>query len=417
MNTNSTVRDYKRLDRQSGTAYLNRPLVRALLSGFALVVAVTSQVTLTTSASALVGRHASTKSSSIVAHDSRLFSVGTPDQSQPSGVAPPTTSAIPGYQLSNATSFNGNAIPAGWMTFAGTPAGDPGSQWAGSHVVVSGNMLQLNSFQDPSFNNEWVSGGICQCGNYHKYGAFFVRSRVTGPGPTQVLMLWPRAGWPPEIDFSETYGGTSLSQATLHYSSANAAIHINLDINMTLWHTWGVVWTPTSISYTVDGKVWGSITDPSIIPDHAMALHIQQQTWCSASFACPTSAQSTQVNWVAEYSSLSPLPIAVGSFIGNSTLMSTTVKARVRHLAKVVSGRSATIVTITGYANGSVNPVSNLAVSRQRAINVKKYLLQQLALLNDTSVSVVAIGAGGSDLVAFTANVRANSGKVLALLR
>ena len=27
---------------------------------------------------------------------------------------------------------------------------------------------------------------------------------------------------------------------------------------MTQWHTWGVIWTPTSITYTVDGSVWGS---------------------------------------------------------------------------------------------------------------------------------------------------------------
>jgi len=71
---------------------------------------------------------------------------------------------------------------------------------------------------------------------------------------------------------------------------------------MTQWHTWGVVWTPSSITYTVDGTVWATVTNSADIPDTPMYLSLQSQTWCASDWACPTSPQSMQVDWVAEYS-------------------------------------------------------------------------------------------------------------------
>ena len=118
----------------------------------------------------------------------------------------------------------GSSLPTGWSTFTGEPGSDAGAQWASSHVVVGGGVLELNASQDPTFNDEWVTGGLCQCGVSHTYGAYFVRSRLTGAGPTQVELLWPVGhSWPPEIDFDETYGGMNGSMATLHLS----LIHIS----------------------------------------------------------------------------------------------------------------------------------------------------------------------------------------------
>jgi len=401
-----------------------RRFAATLLGVFTLIVAGTAPIALATSASAVVAPRGSSGQSAPAtrptSHNSATtYPVGTPDTTQPSGEAPPAVSDIPGYQLNYVTNFSGNSLPAGWAIFTGKPSGDPGGQWASNHVGVSNHMLQLNTFRDPNFNNNWVTGGVCQCGVRHTYGAIFVRSRMTGPGPTQVAILWPVVGWPPEIDFDETYGGVSTSQATLHYTSANLQIHSNLDINMTAWHTWGVIWTPTSITYTVDGNVWGTVTNPTIIPDQQMILTLQQQTWCTSGFACPTSPESTDINWVAEYTSTStsPKPIGLGSFANNSAVLSRSMRARIRHLAKVIAGRGAAAVTLTGYATDVVSPVNALVMSTERANNVKHYLEQQLASLNDLTVSVVAIGAG--DLVASTTivNARVGSGKVVALLK
>jgi beta-glucanase (GH16 family) len=199
--------------------------------------------------------------------------------------------------------FTGTSLPQGWDAYSGTPGGDPGGQFGAAHVVVGSGLLQLNTWKDPAYNNEWVTGGVCQCGRAQTYGAYFVRSRVTGPGPTQVELLWPVADvWPPEIDFNETSGTTTGSTATVHFGAANHQNQRTITIDMTQWHTWGVVWTPASIAYTVDGKVWGKVVARSEIPNQAMTLDLQQQTWCSSGWACPSAPQSMQIDWVAEYS-------------------------------------------------------------------------------------------------------------------
>lgn len=236
---------------------------------------------------------------------STAYPVGTPDANAPSGYAPPAADALSGYSQSYVTDFNGSSLPSGWYTYSGQPGGDPGSQWADSHVSVSGGLLTLNAFQDPAYGGEWVTGGLCQCGVARTYGAYFVRSRVTGAGPTQVELLWPANNtWPPEIDFSETSGGTGGSTASDIWAasgSGRSQLQSHVSVDMTQWHTWGVIWTPTTVTYTVDGRVWGQVTNTGSIPSIPMTLDIQQQTWCSQGFACPSAPESMQVDWVAEY--------------------------------------------------------------------------------------------------------------------
>lgn len=230
------------------------------------------------------------------------YPVGRIDAAQPSGRAPPASGAMAGFRLIYQNGFTGDSLPSGWVPYSGVPSGDAGGQFSPSHVVVNNGLLTLNTWQDPSFNNEWVTGGLCQCGVARTYGAYFVRSRVTGAGPTAVELLWPVAHvWPPEIDFSETGGQTSSSSATLHFASANQFVQRQVSVDMTQWHTWGVIWTPTSVLYTVDGKIWGEVNASTEVPHQPMTLDLQQQTWCAAGWACPTTPQSLQVDWVAEY--------------------------------------------------------------------------------------------------------------------
>jgi hypothetical protein len=227
---------------------------------------------------------------------------GTVDSTQPSGEAPPSATALPGYTLSYEHEFTGTSLPAGWYAFSGVPGGDPDAELATTHVVVGGGILALNTWKDPRFKDKWVSGGLCQCGLAQTYGAYFVRSRVTGEGPDEAQLLWPVARvWPPEVDFNETGEGDTSTGATIHYGGTNLLDQRSVDIDMTQWHTWGVIWTPSSITYTVDGQVWGKITLRYEIPDQPMTLHLQQETWCSKNRDCPTGPVSMLVNWVAEY--------------------------------------------------------------------------------------------------------------------
>jgi len=272
---------------------------------------------------------------------------GLPDAEEPSGMAPPPTYALSGYQQTYVTDFGGSSLPEGWATYSGQPGNDPGTEWRPSQVVVSNGTLQLNVSNEPS-TNEWISGGTSG-GPTATYGAYFVRSRLTAPGPTIVELLWPSENvWPPEIDFNETYGPTTGSMATVHYTSANKVDHRKVTVDMTQWHTWGVVWTPKSITYTVDGKVWGIVMATSEIPNIPMHLAIQQQTWCSKGFACPTAPASAIIDWVAEYSPGSAAVISGGQAIQHmaidTSLSTATLVTLIRHLAqRIVKNHAASI--------------------------------------------------------------------------
>ncbi|MGA7834256.1 MAG: family 16 glycosylhydrolase [Acidimicrobiales bacterium] len=230
------------------------------------------------------------------------YPIGVVDKAEASAMGPPGN-VLRGYTLSYQTQFPGSSLPRGWYDFTGVPGGDPGGQFAASHVIVSGGVLQLVAYEDPAYHDEWVTGGLCQCGLAHTYGAFFVRSRMVGEGPNDAELLWPKANiWPPEIDFNETGGSLSGTSSTVHYGVTNNIDQRHLNINMKKWHTWGVVWTPTSIAYIVDGRVWSRILAVSEIPNQPMTLDFEQRALCSLGRECPSAPASMQINWVAEYS-------------------------------------------------------------------------------------------------------------------
>lgn len=230
------------------------------------------------------------------------YPVGTPDASEPSGEAPPNSKALVGYRLSYVADFSGTTVPKGWDVFTGIPGGDPGGHFGISHVVVDDGTLQLLTYRDPNYHDGWVTGGLCQCSVAHIYGAYFVRSRVTGKGPNEVELLWPVTNqWPPEIDFNETGGSIVSSSSSLHYGTSNIVVRHHVNINMTQWHTWGVIWMPNEVIYTVDGRIWGVDQGSATIPKVPMTLDLEQRTICSENRQCPSSPVTMYVDWVAEY--------------------------------------------------------------------------------------------------------------------
>ena len=231
------------------------------------------------------------------------YPIGVVSATEPSGFAPPGPTAIPGFALRYVNNFNGTTVPTGWTVFTGTPSGAPGGQFGSAHVIVSHGELQLNTWPDPKYQNRWVTGGLCHCGMVRSYGAYFVRSRITGVGPNEVMLLWPQSeSFPPEIDFNENEGRLDNTSSTVHWGSTNQVEQHLLAIDMSKWHTWGVVWTPTAIEDVVDGKVWASVTRPAAIARVPMRLDLEQRTMCQIHLQCPKKPSSMYVDWVAEYS-------------------------------------------------------------------------------------------------------------------
>jgi hypothetical protein len=230
------------------------------------------------------------------------YPIGTPDVTEPSGLAPPSATALAGYSQSYVNDFTGTTLPMGWNVFTGVPGADPGGHFGISHVVVNGGVLELITYRNPAWHNRWVTGGLCQCGLAKTYGAYFVRSRVTAPGPNEAELLWPAGKlWPPEIDFNETGGSVTSTSTSVHFGSTNHIVRSLININMTQWHTWGVIWTPNYIQYTVDGLVWGSFHVSSEISRVKMTLDFEQRQICSEHRQCPTVPTSMLIDWVSEY--------------------------------------------------------------------------------------------------------------------
>jgi hypothetical protein len=229
------------------------------------------------------------------------YPVGTPDSTEPSGDGLPSATALDGYTLSYENDFLGTTLPTGWDIFTGVPGSDPGGHFGISHVTVDNGLLTLSTYRDPQWGNRWVTGGLCQCGLSQRYGAYFVRSRITGAGPNEAELLWPSGKWPPEIDFNETGGSITTTSSSVHFGAANHIIRREVTTNMTLWHTWGVIWTPTTITYTVDGRIWGTFNVAQDISHAPMTLDFEQRQICEEHRQCPTAPTSMDIDWVAEY--------------------------------------------------------------------------------------------------------------------
>jgi hypothetical protein len=300
------------LEKRSLSAGLDVTLVRRVTTIVALLVAGISLCAYVVPAVAL-SHHSGRPVSTTVSHTSTkdspgplvaatiLYPSGTIDPTEPSGVAPPGAATFTGYTLNYVNDFMGYSLPVGWYVFSGVPGGDPDGQFAASHVVVDGGLLQLKTARDVLYRNKWVTGGVCQCGLARTYGAYFVRSRITGAGPNAAEVLWPSKGWPPEIDFNETGPSASSTSSTVHFGVKNQMIRRHISIDMTLWHTWGVIWTPSSVTYVVDGQEWGRINKPMAIPRRPMTLDFEQRTSCHPVLDCPTQPVAMLVDWVAEY--------------------------------------------------------------------------------------------------------------------
>ena len=231
-----------------------------------------------------------------------IYPVGRADHSQPSGLAPPGPHSLSGFRQIYVSNFGGTRLPSDWYVFTGKPGGSPDGQFARAHIVVRDGLLRLNTWRDPAYGNKWVTGGLCQCGLTQIYGAYFVRSRVTGGGANEVQLLWPAKNtWPPEIDFNETGGYVRGSTATLHYGGANLIVQTHVYLDVTKWHTWGVIWTPHEVVYVVDGKAWGGVDVADEIPTVKMRLDLEQRTQCSLHAQCPKAPVSMLVDWVAVY--------------------------------------------------------------------------------------------------------------------
>jgi beta-glucanase (GH16 family) len=216
---------------------------------------------------------------------------------------------VAGGQLTYSTDFPGTSLPSGWYPYDGQPGGDSYGNWDSSDVTVSGGAMHL--LATPS-----AQGGVQFYGNPQTYGTYLVRMKgddEPGLSINNLAILWPaqQGTWPPEVDFYQDLGGSRQSfSASLHPGpDGNGGCCViaspTQDNDGTAWHTYGVQWTPSTITYTIDGRTWASVSSGSLSsgtqwPDIPMNLTLQSQNQDSAQPG--GTIETMTVAWVAEYS-------------------------------------------------------------------------------------------------------------------
>lgn len=182
--------------------------------------------------------------------------------------------------------FDRGSLGPDWSAYSGTPGGNRAASWHTKQVRVAKGKMRIRASKRGS---KIVSGGVSNHKFAQTYGKWSVRVRVQKSADLKyVLLLWPTEGWPPEIDFAEDGGGNRKSfQAFLHYDEDNKQVHRTLrKTNLTKWHEVGVQWRPGLVEYTIDGRVWASVSG-SMVPSQPMWLAIQTEALRGARKSTP----------------------------------------------------------------------------------------------------------------------------------
>jgi beta-glucanase (GH16 family) len=225
---------------------------------------------------------------------------------------PPSGIPIPGdaenWNVTFADDFNGTELdPARWTLYDGWSKSQPPSLWRPSQVRVADGVLSITGEQ---VDGTWLTGGLSSAvAGSQLYGRWDIRFRIDpGDGDSYAILLYPKGGgWPPEIDIAEDAGGDRRSTtATLHYGSDNKQIHSSVSADFSTWQTIGVVWSPGKLSYTLNGKVFGTVSGRPV-PKVPMWLGLQVgKKSCDAEQGnCPLqdrfSPVTLQVDWIVRY--------------------------------------------------------------------------------------------------------------------
>lgn len=208
--------------------------------------------------------------------------------------------------------FSHASLSRSWTKYNGQDGCCRMTRWVPSHLVERGGVLTMRIGRDPAYGYKWIAAGVSQGRSLNQtYGWWSVKFRMNrGAGTAFAMMLWPQKGWPPEIDFAEEGPGMgasrSLVTATLHYGSRNTMIHNGLRVDLTKWHTMGVIWTPGMIRYRLDGHTWATVTGSQVL-HQPMHLCIQTEVGPKGKDnTMPTSHTPSptklQIDWVHVYS-------------------------------------------------------------------------------------------------------------------
>ena len=233
----------------------------------------------------------------------------------PSGVAMPVGNR-PGWRQVFTDDFTGNvplgdfpaAVSAKWGGYDGaTDTTGNGTYVPGQVVSIHNGMMDLYlhtangvhlvAAPEPVIPGAGPGGGLT-------YGMYEVRFKAQPvPGYKTAWLLWPDSNqWSDgEIDWPEGNLNATMGAFMHHVGDPEAQDAYLTSATYGTWHTATIEWTPSAVTFLLDGKVTGSSTGTSLIPRTPMHWVLQTETQLSGGPPSDSAAGHVDIDWVAVY--------------------------------------------------------------------------------------------------------------------
>jgi hypothetical protein len=178
----------------------------------------------------------------------------------PAGRAAPSGFVPTGYQLVFSDEFNGSVLDKGrWMTQY--PCGCLKLNDEIEHYTNDGSNLFLGGGNITIEGRSDLSSGVFTAQPSFKYGYFELRAKMAvSKGAWPAYWLTSDSRWPPEWDIFEVVSDPTKVFQTPHPVNGDSATcdgsnpaAYNIDVN-TAFHVYGFQWTPTEITWYIDGQ-------------------------------------------------------------------------------------------------------------------------------------------------------------------
>jgi beta-glucanase (GH16 family) len=229
--------------------------------------------------------------------------------------AMPTRSS-PHWRIRYADDFTNRLNTSAWSVYTQPGSSNPTTAWYSSkHVRVNQGQLKILGYVDrkAKADGRVVTGGLGLWRLPQRYGKYEILVRMDRCQDVKYAwMLWPYNNqWPGggEVDFAEDEGGNRAvtTATTLFAARGGQPAHFPQDHarpvgGFSSWHVLGVVWTPKSIRYTLDGHYWGK-AKTSHLPKGPMVLVLQTEGKVRPKQVdLKGGSCNAHVGWVVQYS-------------------------------------------------------------------------------------------------------------------
>jgi beta-glucanase (GH16 family) len=220
---------------------------------------------------------------------------------------------IPGWTQVFADNFAGENVPLGqfpaavsnkWSAYADGSHDTTGNGTYEPSQVVSIQNGVMNLYLHTQNGVHMVAAPMPVINRSMTYGRYEVRFKADQiPGYKTAWLLWPDSNnWSEgEIDFPEGNLNSTIS-AYMHYKG-NPQSHdaYSTSAYYNTWHTAVLQWTPSAVTFTLDGQVIGESTNTSVIPSTPMHWVLQTETQLWGGPPSDSAAGNVEIAWVTAY--------------------------------------------------------------------------------------------------------------------